>query len=322
MPNHFPLAFESDAVQFFCPHRRPDTNLIVVAGHTDTVPIEANVPGRIDGDLVWGRGAADMKGALAVMVELSRQLEPESLGADVGFLFFGREELSARDSALLPALEQNTDLQHAGFAILMEPTANALEAGCMGNLNLTLRFNGIAAHTGRPWLGSNAAHLVIETLGDLVGQEPLDVDIDGLVFREVASITGIRSGVARNVLPPVAEVDINVRYSPARSVSEIEALWVERFGRPNIDVEVIGNSPSAPVVGSHPLAQLLLSSGAEAAKPKQAWTNAADFALYGVPAVNFGPGDPVYAHRADEQVTGQALARSLDVLHRFLTASQ
>ncbi len=318
MEGRVPLAYDHDSVLFFCGERRAGLPMVVLAGHTDTVPIENNVPSRIDGDTIYGRGASDMKSGLAVMLALATELSHQPCtDLDFAFLFFGREELPASENALLPALAASDLMRSADLAILMEPTDNALEAGCQGNLNVTLTFFGAAAHTARPWTGFNAAHQAVLALQEVANDEPADVDIDGLIFREVASVTGMRSGVARNVVPPKAEVDINIRYSPGRQPAEVEAMWVGAGRNWGADVSVVSNALPAPVVVNHPLAQRLLSAGAGRPMPKQAWTNAADFAAHGIAAVNFGPGDPLLAHTAHEHVSIDALDRSLEVLRRF-----
>ena len=308
------LAWSGDAVSVFA-KPRSGKPLVVVAGHTDTVPIANNVPSRIDGDVIYGRGTADMKAALAVMIEASKL---DSV-YDVAYLFFGREELPSSESALLPALEQCELLRLADYAILMEPTSNALELGCQGNLNLVVTFHGARAHSARPWTGSNAAHSAILALHSVASLEPNDVYIDDLLFREVANITAIRGGDARNVIPDRIEADINIRYAPNRTAADVERQWIDKFAAVGATVKVIGNSPGAPVTSDHPFTAALLAAGAEGRTPKQAWTNAADFALYDIPTVNFGPGNPALAHRDDESVTGTAIYDSYVTLSKFLT---
>ena len=206
-PARFTVADDGDAALLFLPRaRRPHAPLVLLAGHVDTVPAAGNVPGRIDGDAVVGRGASDMKGALAVMLEVAD--DAEALGAsdlDVGLLFVGREELPITESALLPLLERCPAIREADLALVMEPTANELEVGCMGNLNATVRASGRAAHSARPWLGENAIHAAIQALAPLVDLPTRDVEIDGLVFREVVSVTRIEGGGARNVIPDRVE---------------------------------------------------------------------------------------------------------------------
>lgn len=318
LPPALPIVLDDDDVVFVTTPRRPGMPLVTLAGHTDTVPIDANIPSVASGDTIFGRGASDMKSGVAVMLRLAMWFSDHlPLDFDLGFIFFPREEIGADENALLPAIEKCTELRDTRFAILMEPTANALEAGCVGNLQLELHFAGEAAHSARPWMGTNAAHLAITALHDLALAAPVDVVVDGLTFREVASVTGIRGGLAKNVIPPETVVDVNVRYAPSRMPSEVERFWRERFADTAGQVHVISNAAAAPVVVNDPFAQRLLDAGAHAPVPKQAWTNAADFAAHDIPAINFGPGDPFYAHRQDEQVSIEALLHSFNVLRRF-----
>ncbi len=319
MPPSHHLLIDHDSVLFFMSARNPRQPLVVLAGHTDTVPIDNNVPGRREAGTLYGRGASDMKGGLAVMLTVALEAAKCSKAdVDVAFLFFGREELPASENPLPSALAASDLIRSADLAVLMEPTSNAVEAGCQGNLNLELTFRGEAAHSARPWLGDNAAHRAFAALAPIAEAEPVDVVIGGLVFREVATITGVRSGIARNVVPPIATVDLNIRYCPCRTATEVEALWVNRCMTLGAEVTVISNALPAPVMIDHPLTERLLDCGAGAPQPKQAWTNAADFAAHGVPAINFGPGDPAFAHTADERISVDALVESLAVLRRFL----
>lgn len=322
MPSRFAKVFGDDTIAFFSASRTAGKPFVVLAGHTDTVPIANNVPGTRNGDVIFGRGASDMKSGLAVMIELARWIDvaQPDLAVDLGFLFFGREEIASEHCPLLPALETSPELRSADLAILMEPTANALEAGCQGNLNLTVTFRGVAAHTARPWMGNNAVHAAIGALSSVASAAPKDVEVDGLVFREVANITGIRGGVARNVLPDVVECDINVRFPPTRTEADVAAEWRAKFEGHDVHVEIVSSAPPAPVVIDHPLATRLLQAGAGAPMPKQAWTNAADFAIHDVPAINYGPGDPAFAHRDDEQIHVDALTESFETLKRFVSA--
>lgn len=314
---------EDDAAVLCLPSaRRADAPLVLFAGHVDTVPAAGNVPGGIEAGEVVGRGASDMKGALAVMLELA--VDHASLDAsdlDVGLLFVGREELPIAESALLPLLEGRPELRDVDLAVVMEPTSNALEVGCMGNLNATVRASGRAAHTARPWLGENAVHLAIEALAPLVDLPARDVEIDGLVFREVVSVTRIEGGGARNVIPDRVEAHVNLRYAPNHSPAEAEARLRELLGSHPVEIEVVGNAPPGPVAIRNPLAGRLRDAGGLDVGPKQAWTPVAEFATAGIDAVNFGPGDPRYAHRDDERVEVAALVRSTEIVRTFLAGT-
>lgn len=292
--------------------------LVLLAGHLDTVPAQDNRPGRRAGGAVHGLGACDMKGADAVMIELALAVASGDLSpaVDLGVVLFGREELPVVDSALTPLLAREQRLRDAALAVVMEPTANAVQAGCLGNINATWTFHGRSGHSARPWLADNAIHRAAAGIAALAQVAPEEHEFDGLRFTEVVSVTRIEGGIAQNVVPDRAVAHVNQRYAPGRSAEEAEArlrAWCEPYG----DVELVGNAPSAPVATANPLVRALRAAGDLPLEPKQAWTPVAEFALAGVDAVNFGPGDPAYAHRRDEQVSEAALVRSYDILARF-----
>jgi succinyl-diaminopimelate desuccinylase len=290
--------------------------LVLLAGHLDTVPAQENRPGRRDDGAVHGLGAADMKGAVAVMVELALSGLGERANIDFGYVFFGREELPVIHSALTPLLQREPGLRSADAVIVMEPTANAIHAGCLGNINATWTFPGTSGHSARPWLADNAIHRAAAGI-DALAQVPAEPrEFDGLRFVQVVSVTRIEGGIAGNVIPDRATAHVNFRYAPGTSAEEAEALlrsWCEPYGAVTID----SNAPSAPVATQNDLVQRLIAAGDLEVEPKQAWTPVAEFAAAGVDAVNFGPGDPRYAHTRDEQVAVDALVRSYETLERF-----
>jgi len=293
---------------------RGDRPLVLLAGHLDTVPAQGNLPGRIEDGRVVGLGTTDMKGADAVMVELA--LAALDTAVDVGFVWFGREELPFGDSALTPLLAREPGLASADIAIVMEPTSNRLQLGCLGNVNATWTFTGRAGHSARPWLADNAIHRLAEGVHALA-QVPDEVHaFGGLEYREVVSTTTISGGVALNVVPGEAVARVNYRYPPGRSMADAEARlheWCDPYGA----LAITGHAPSGPVPEGNPLVDALIEL-VGAPEPKQAWTPVAEFGAAGVDAVNFGPGDPAYAHTVDEQVSIDALARSYETLERFL----
>ena len=282
---------------------------VVLAGHLDTVPAQGNLPGRIAEDAVHGLGASDMKGGVAVMVELARA------GAPGRYLFFTREEVALVESPL-PALFGTGLLADAQLAVVLEPTDNRLHAGCVGNIQALVTFHGESAHSARPWTGVNAIHELVRGLEELVGLEPLDVELDGLVFREVVSAVRVEGGIAANVVPARASVELNYRYAPGRTREDAETQL--RLLVPHGEVEILANSPAAPPVLGNPLARRLVELGHLEIAPKQAWTPVAQFAEEGIDAVNFGPGATAYAHKRDEQVPVANLQRCLDTLRAFL----
>jgi succinyl-diaminopimelate desuccinylase len=258
-----------------------------------------------------------MKGAVAVMIELARWIAVErpELALDVDFLFFPLEEVAVELSPL-PELFATGLLADADLVVVMEPTDNELHAGCVGNLQAQVTFHGESAHSARPWTGVNAIHELVLGLEQLVRLEPLDVGLDGLVFREVVSAVRVEGGIAANVVPARASVELNFRYAPGRTRDEAEARL--RSLVPHGEIEILANSPSARPAVANPLTRRLVELGALEIAPKQAWTPVAQFVEQGIDAVNFGPGATAFAHKQDEQVPVANLERCLETLHTFL----
>ena len=320
VPASFEVEYEAEDAFVWARPRRDGKALVVLAGHYDTVPAQENVPGRIDGDAVVGLGASDMKGGLAVMLELARELEGTDADVDLALLAFGKEELPAEFSPL-PHLFDNSRVVHeAELAILLEPTDCTIQAGCLGNLNALITFHGVSGHSARPWAAENAIEKALEGLRPYAEIEPRPVEIGGLTFTEVASVTRIDGGIATNVIPDRAEANVNFRYAPDRSPASAEA-YLRSLLPEGATFEHAGDSPPARVVTDSPLVQRLRAAGDLALEPKQAWTNVADFTSRGIDAVNFGPGATRYAHRRDEQVEIAALERAFTSLWRFVTGS-
>lgn len=292
--------------------------LVLLAGHLDTVPAQGNLAAVREAGRVRGLGAADMQGALAVMIELALSL-PEERALDVGLVFFGREELPVAESALTPLLGREPALREAGLVVMMEPTANAIQAGCLGNVNATWTFRGRSGHSARPWLADNAIVRAAEGVTALAAVDPEEHDFDGLRYVEVASVTRIEGGIAQNVIPDTVRCHVNYRYAPGRAAAEAEARLAQLCNHPGAELVVDSNAPSAPVATSNPLVQALRAAGDLAIEPKQAWTPIAEFAAAGMDAVNFGPGDPAQAHARDESVDDSALVKSFRTLHAFIT---
>jgi succinyl-diaminopimelate desuccinylase len=296
---------------------RGERPLVLLGGHLDTVPAQGNRPGSRDDDAVHGLGAADMKGAVAVMVELA--LAKPAATVDLGYVLFGREELPVAESALAPLLAREPGLREADLVVMMEPTANAIHAGCLGNVNATWTFRGRSGHSARPWLADNAVHRAAEGIHALAQVQPVEHDFDGLRFTEVVSVTRIAGGIAGNVIPDEAVAHVNYRYAPGRTPADAEAslrALCEPYGELTID----GNAPSAPVATANPLAQRLIAAGDLDVAAKQAWTPVAEFAAAGVDAVNFGPGDPAQAHARTEHVRVDALVRCYETIEAFACA--
>ncbi len=282
---------------------------VVLAGHVDTVPPQGNLPGRLAGDAVYGLGASDMKGGVAVMLELARA------GALARYVFFTREEVALEESPL-PAAFASRVLAGTELAVVLEPTDAILHAGCLGNLQARVEFHGESAHSARPWTGRNAIHELVAGLAPLARLEPLDIELDGLVYREVLSVVSVEGGIAQNVVPAYAAAELNFRFAPGRSPDEAEARVRKLV--PDGELHVLHNSPSAPPALGNSLVARLRELVPDVA-PKQAWTPVAQFAVQGIDAINYGPGATRYAHRQDEQIPIANLHAVYDVLARFLS---
>jgi succinyl-diaminopimelate desuccinylase len=319
VPGDLPVLDAQDAVRCYGPPvRRAGVPRVVLAGHVDTVPPNGNLPGRLEADAVLGLGATDMKGSLAVMEVIAGDVA-DGLRTDVDLylVFFGREELPIAQSALLPLFARCRELHDVDLAIVMEPTANAIEVGCLGNLDARLTIRGRAAHSARPWLGENAIHAAVRALSTVAALEPHDVDVGGLTYREVVSVTTIQGGLAANVVPDRVEARVNYRYAPGTDPATAETAL--RTMLPGATIQIVSNAPPGSVNLHNALLHRLRRAGDLEIRPKQAWTSVAEFATIGVDAVNLGPGDPEYAHRVDERVEVAALVRSVEVLRSFLT---
>jgi len=318
VPPGWDADYAGDEAYLFAPPRREDRRLIVLVAHYDTVPAQRNLPGRIADGAVHGLGASDMKGGLAVALELARSLDAAAASADVGLLLFGREELSAEHNPL-PALFASSRLVHeTTLAIVLEPTDLELQSGCLGNVVARLSFNGTSGHSARPWLADSALERAVRALTPLFELEPRTAIVGGLEFREVVSVTRLEAGIADNVIPGEATATLNLRYPPDRDPAAAEA-YLATLVPADAVLEIVGNSPAARVVAEAPSVRALQAAGDLALRPKQAWTNVADFTTRGLDAVNFGPGHTALAHHPDEHVTIASLVRAYEVLERFLT---
>jgi succinyl-diaminopimelate desuccinylase len=289
---------------------RGDRPLVLLAGHLDTVPEQGNRPGRIADGVVHGLGTCDMKGACAVMIELLRDGLHDEAGraCDLGVVLFGREELPFVDTALTPLLERRPGLRTADLAVVMEPTAGVVQGGCLGNLNATWTFRGEAAHSARPWLGRNAIHAAAEGIARLAAVPIVRHVFDGLEYAECVSVTRISGGIADNVVPDRVDAHVNYRYPPGTDPQVAEEQLRAWCRAEDAELTIVGHAPSGAVAVDGDLARALIARTGGTVTPKQAWTPVAEFGLAGVPAVNYGPGDPKYAHKRDEQVDAAALA--------------
>lgn len=292
---------------------------LILAGHTDTVPANDNADARIEGDRLRGVGSADMKGGLAVMLELAaRNTEP---AIDCTWVFYAREEVASVESGLAELFELRPDLLEGDAAILGEPTDARIEAGCQGTMRLRVVLRGERAHSARPWMGRNAVHRLAGLLGVLdtyIERRPV---IDGCEFREALQAVAVEAGVAGNVVPDEAVLTLNHRFAPDRDPAQAEAHvqgLLEPFLEEGDLVEVIDVAPAAAPGLGHPLLARLADLSGDSVSAKLGWTDVARFTEHGVPAVNFGPGDSLLAHTADEHLDRAPLERVWAVLDTLL----
>jgi succinyl-diaminopimelate desuccinylase len=294
---------------------------VVIAGHLDTVPINDNLPSRLeqlaDGDVLWGRGTVDMKGGCAVMLALAASI-PDPL-VDVTWVFYDHEEVSSDLNGLGRVARNRPELLEADFAILGEPSNGEVEGGCNGTLRANIRTRGKRAHSARAWMGENAIHALAPVLSVLAAYEPESIEVDGLVYREGLNAVSITGGVAGNVIPDDALVTINYRFAPSRNAAEASDLVRNLF--PDFEVEIVDLAEGARPGLDNALVQAFVAAVGGEAKPKYGWTDVARFSALGIPAVNYGPGDPLLAHADDERVPVAQLDRCEQGLRAWLTGS-
>jgi succinyl-diaminopimelate desuccinylase len=304
---------------------------VVLGGHLDTVPANGNDVARVDGDVLHGVGAADMKGGIAVLVRLAEDLAAAvaSGGADaprhdVTIVLYEGEEVADEFNGLRHLFEVQPELLDGDFAVLLEPTDGWVEAGCQGFLIVRAEFDGERAHTARPWMGVNAIHRAAGALARVAAHESDTVLVDGLEFRESLQAVRIEGGVTgkHNVVPDTCALVVNRRFAPAYSAEEareqVEALLAGPEGGGADRVEVLQAQPAAPPNLANPLVADFVEGLELPVRPKLGWTDVARFASRGVPAVNFGPGDPTISHSAGELVTREGVERCHRVLARFV----
>jgi succinyl-diaminopimelate desuccinylase len=290
---------------------------IVIGGHLDTVPANGNEGARVEGSTLHGLGSADMKGGLAVMLRIAEAAAAGGGNDDLTLVFYECEEVADEFNGLRRLFAERAHLVTGDLAVLMEPTANTVEAGCQGSMHVTAHFAGERAHTARPWMGRNAIHRVAQVLNRIADHEPETVDVDGLQFREALQVVRIEGGVANNVVPDACVLTVNRRFAPKYSVDEAYAqvaALLEGADR----IELLNASPAGPPNLADPVVAEFVAAVDVAVGPKLGWTDVARFAAHGVPALNFGPGDPTIAHTAGEHVERSSLERAYDALAGFL----
>jgi succinyl-diaminopimelate desuccinylase len=287
---------------------------VLLAGHLDTVPIADNVPSRLEGDVLYGCGTSDMKSGDAVLLHLAATLAEPSY--DLTFVLYDNEEVEADKNGLNRLVATRRDLLEADLAVLMEPTDGQVEAGCQGTLRVKVTIPGRRAHSARSWLGQNAIHAAAPLLTRLVAYDPRQVDIDGCVYREGLNAVSITGGVAGNVIPDEATVLVNFRFAPDRSEQQAYDHVREVLG----DCELVDSAPGALPGLSAPAAQHFITALGVTPVAKYGWTDVARFAGLGIPAVNFGPGDPNLAHTREEHVITSRITDATAALRSYLSA--
>ena len=292
---------------------------VVIAGHLDTVPINQNLPSRVEGDRLYGCGTGDMKAGVAVQLKLATL--PET-NRDVTYFFYECEEIEESRNGLKRIGETRPELLQADFAVLMEPSGGIIEGGCQGTIRIDVRVPGERAHSARSWMGSNAIHNAGAVLDVLRAYEPSRPVVDGLEFREGLNAVFVNGGVAGNVIPDECVVTINYRFAPDKSLDDAEKHLREVFE--GYEVIVVDGAPGARPGLTHPAAaafvEALSEGGEPAARAKLGWTDVARFSALGIPAVNFGPGEPSLAHTRDEYVEIPRVLAGEERMRAWLTA--
>lgn len=296
---------------------------VVVAGHLDTVPIAGNLPAVRDGARLRGCGTSDMKSGNAVALRLAQLVCTGAVTptSDLTWIFYDCEEVEASRNGLGRIARQRPEALAADLAILLEPTNGVVEGGCQGTMRVVLRTAGVRAHSARSWLGVNAIHAAAPILDRLAEYRARSVDVEGLTYREGLSAVGISGGVAGNVVPDACAVTVNYRFAPDRDEAAAEAHLREVFGGAafaGVELEIVDSAPSARPGLDRPLTREVVAAVGGQPRAKLGWTDVARFASLGIPAVNFGPGDPNLAHTAQEYVEIALIEAAEDALARFV----
>jgi succinyl-diaminopimelate desuccinylase len=294
---------------------------VLLAGHLDTVPVAGNLPTTVTGEgeseTVHGRGTVDMKAGVAVLLKLAAELTAPR--HDITYVFYDHEEVAARLNGLGRLVREHPDWLAADFAILGEPSNAGVEGGCQGTMRVKITVPGVAAHPARSWMGSNAIHSAGGVLDVLRAYEPRRPVVDGLQYHEGLNAVKIEGGIAGNVIPDECVIFVNHRYAPDRDPQDAEAYLRELFA--GFALEVVDAAPGARPGLDHPAVREFVEAVGRPPIAKLGWTDVSRFASLGIPAVNFGPGDPLLAHKDDERCPVPAIRESLDVLLRWLAGS-
>jgi succinyl-diaminopimelate desuccinylase len=289
---------------------------VLLAGHLDTVPAADNVPSRLVGDELFGCGTSDMKSGDAVFLHLAATIAEPS--HDITLVMYDCEEIESSANGLGRIERELPDWLRADVAILGEPSGGYIEAGCQGTIRVVVRARGTRAHSARSWLGDNAVHKLGAVLDRLSSYRPRHVDIDGCTYREGLSAVRIDGGIAGNVIPDAASVTVNFRFAPDRSIEQAVAHVHEVLDGLDVDVEQTDAAAGALPGLTKPAAAALVKAAGGQVRAKFGWTDVARFAALGIPAVNYGPGDPNMAHRVDERVDVTQITAATDMLGNYL----
>lgn len=291
------------------------TQRVVIAGHIDTVPVHENLPCRSEAGALWGRGTVDMKAGVAVQLKLAAELVAPRY--DLTWIWYDHEEVSAELNGLGRLARNRPELLAADFAILGEPSNGLIEGGCNGTVRVELHSTGVRAHSARAWKGVNALHALAPALDRLAHYEPATVTVDGLDYREGLNAVRIGGGVAGNVIPDAGWVELNYRFAPNRSAAH--AIDELRMLFPEYELVVTDQADGARPGLDAPIAREFVAAVGEQPAPKYGWTDVARFSALGIPAVNFGPGDPSLAHADDERVPITQIASVESALRAWLS---
>lgn len=294
---------------------------VVIAGHIDTVPLNNNLPTRFeqrgDHEILWGRGTVDMKAGVAVQLKLAVEVQNPAL--DVTWIWYDHEEVSSELNGLRKLAEAHPELMQGDFAILGEPSNGAIEGGCNGTLRVDVITRGVRAHSARSWVGHNAIHDAADVLATLQNYRAADVNVEGLVFREGMNAVGITGGIAGNVIPDECRITVNYRFAPSKTVEQAIAHVKDLFA--GLEVVVTDEAGGASPGLDAPIAREFITATGLKPKAKYGWTDVARFWALGIPAVNYGPGDPLLAHHDDEHVPVEQIRDCEQRLRSWLTAS-
>ena len=297
-------------------------NRVIIAGHIDTVPVADNLPTKLlpmeREQVLWGRGTVDMKAGVAVQLKLAAAMTKANTNKDITWVFYDHEEVEASLNGLGRISRNRPELLDASFAILCEPTGAQIEGGCNGTIRVEVRARGVKAHSARAWMGKNAVHGAAEILNRLNAYEPQSVEVDGLVYRESLNAVMIKGGIATNVIPDECVVTINYRFAPSKTGQEAAAHLCELFD--GFEIGMTDLSEGARPGLDRPEAAAFVAAVGSTPQPKYGWTDVARFSALGIPAVNFGPGDPNKAHADDENVPVGQIYACEAALRTWLTA--